>query len=66
MSQTLDIYEALKSGRKLTPLEAWRDFGTLRLGARIFELRREGVPINMERVTVRTRTGKASVARYSL
>jgi len=38
-SQKKEIFAHLKSGKTLTPLEALRLFGCLRLGARIFELR---------------------------
>ena len=41
MSQTTDILEALRRG-PLTPIEALRDFGCLRLAARVQELRQSG------------------------
>jgi len=37
--------QALKSGRKITPLEALAEFGCFRLGARIWDLRQLGFPI---------------------
>lgn len=39
------ILAALKSGQAVTPLDALRDFGCLRLAARICDLRRDGHPI---------------------
>jgi len=36
------ILHYLKCGRKLTPLAALRLFGTMRLAARVWELRRDG------------------------
>lgn len=42
------ILEWLQSGRTLTPLEAWREFGCYRLSARILELREAGHKIRSE------------------
>ena len=47
----------------LTPLDALDRFGCFRLGARIYDLRRMGVPIASERVET---PGGATVARYRL
>ena len=66
MSQKADISAALKRGTRITPLQALYWWGTLRLGARIFDLRQKGLPIRTEKIWVRTRDGKARVARYSL
>lgn len=52
----------LCTGRPLTPLMALRRFGCMRLGARIWELKREGHRIEAERV----RRGGAVVAQYRL
>lgn len=62
MSQTDAILNALKKGKKLTPLTALREFGTLRLGARILDLRQAGYDIKTRMV----RKGRARVAEYSL
>lgn len=63
-SQRAAIRERLLGGRGLTQLEALGEFGCLRLGARIWELRhREGMRIESERVTLPS--GKR-VARYRL
>lgn len=51
----------------ITPLEAQRFYGCMRLGARIWDLRRDGYDIVSELVEVPTRNGgKAVVARYRL
>lgn len=42
MSQKAEILDFLKTKRSLTPLEALRKFGCMRLGARIWELKRDG------------------------
>jgi hypothetical protein len=39
------ILAALQSGRKLSPMEALREFGCFRLGARIWDLKQAGHPI---------------------
>ncbi len=66
MTQTDAIVAALRSGRRLTPIEALNDFGCFRLAARISDakaLLREGEEIVSE--TVRVSGGK-SVASYHL
>lgn len=47
-TQCAQIKAALEAGRRLTPLAALKEFGCLRLGARIWDLKREGVPIERE------------------
>ncbi len=61
-TQTKQILDYLKSGKSLTPLESLKLFGTLRLSARICELRNEGHPIVTKHV--HTKTHKY-VAQYS-
>ena len=63
MSQNEAVLSYLKAGNALTPLDALQRFGIMRLGARCYELKRQGHPIVSE--MVRTTTGKI-VARYSL
>ena len=50
------IKEWLESGRSITPIEALEMFGSFRLGAIIFTLREEGMPIKTEFVTNRYKT----------
>ena len=40
------ILAALERGRTVTPISALRDFGCFRLGARIYNLKREGHKIS--------------------
>ena len=63
MSQEKSILEYLQAGNKLTPLEAFKRFDTLRLGGRIYDLKQQGYDI--QRKMVKTRTGK-EVAEYWL
>ena len=57
------IKEYLQSGRSITPIEALEMFGSFRLGAIIFTLREEGMPIKTEFVTNRYKT---KFAKYTL
>lgn len=64
MSQTEDILRDLKRGVKITPLDALENYNCFRLGARIYDMRRQGIPVKAERITD-TKTGK-TYARYWL
>lgn len=61
------VLDALLAGRTFTSLEAWRELGTSRLAADVFELRRMGWPILAEEIGVEARDGRSPrVARYRL
>ena len=62
-NQTQQILAALQAGEKLTPMDALNRFGCMRLGARIWDLRQEGYPI--QSADYQTPSGK-HVAQYSL
>ena len=67
MNQRDRIMAHLESGNTLTRLESWQALGILECPARISELRREGVPIRTEMVSVYNRFGeKISIAKWSL
>lgn len=61
-SQTIQIKEHLLSGKSITPMDALNLFGCFRLGARIFDLKRDGLNIKTEMVE---RNGKR-FAEYRL
>ena len=61
-SQNDQILSYLKKGMSLTPLEALQFYGTMRLAARVYELKSKGWPIECERVQM----GEVIVGRYSL
>jgi len=61
-STTKKIKTWILKGKKITPLEALRKWGCMRLAARIAELRKEGMDI---RTTPITRNGK-TYAQYHL
>lgn len=63
MTQFERILRHLKAGRAITPAQAWRRYGCMRLSARIYDLKRAGHNIRTEPHTVRDGT---IVARYSL
>ena len=66
-SQKALILEYMEAHGSITPLEAERHIGCMRLGARIWDLRRDGYNIVSEMVEVETRNGgRATVARYRL
>lgn len=64
LTQADMILSDLRKGVKLTPIDALENYGCFRLGARIYDLKREGHPIKSERVTDRE-SGK-TYARYWL
>ena len=62
-TQNSKILRALKRGRRLTAIDALKQFGCFRLASRIYDLRCDGYSI--ETRTVETKTGK-HVTEYSL
>lgn len=63
MTQKERIRKYLDDFGSITPLEALRDLGIMRLGARIWEMIREGDAIIRETETVRNRYGQ--ITRYA-
>ena len=51
-SQRAKILDWMLDGNRITPLEALRRFGSMRLGARIHELRERGVQIEDRFITI--------------
>ena len=64
MSQADNILRDLRAGKKLTPLDSLDEHDCWRLGARIYDLRRQGHDIKTEHI-VNEVTGKR-YARYSM
>ena len=57
----------LKEFGSITPLDALRDLGIFRLGARIFDLRERGYMVTTEMVEVKNRWGEFTrIAKYRL
>lgn len=66
-SQKEQILAHIEKYGSITPLEAQRLYGCMRLGARIWDLRRDGYDIVSEIVEVETKNGgKARVAQYRM
>lgn len=63
-SQESAILQWLQNGNSITQLEALRRFQCLRLGARVFQLKKEGHDIQSEMIKVSG--GKKRVASYKL
>lgn len=63
MTQSDMIINALLAGETLTPLDALKRFGCFRLGARVYDLRRDGYSI--EKTLIDVGNGK-HVASYKL
>lgn len=64
-SQADKILSHLRTGLPLTPAEAYRRYGCLRLAARIFELRQAGYDVRDDLIPVDTQHGGvAHVAAY--
>ena len=61
-SQNFQIRKHLESGKTITPLEALRRYDCLSLGARICDLRQDGLPVKTEI----KRNGLKRFAEYSL
>ena len=57
MSQKEMVLKHLKEGKEITPLEALKEYGSLRLGAIIFELRQEGYNISTRLTNFKNRYG---------
>lgn len=60
------IEDYLDEWGSITPLEAMRDLGIMRLASRIAEMKKRGLNIKSEMVSVATRNGgRTHIARYS-
>ena len=67
MTQCERILRHLQDYGSITQAEAVTEYGCYRLGARIWDLRAQGGPINSETVTGKNRYGERMwFARYSL
>ena len=68
-SQNKRIKEYLLKGKSLTPLDALYQFGCFRLGARVYDLRKQGLKIKAEIIEVTSPSvynGVKRVCRYSI
>jgi len=67
MSDKSRVLDYLQANGSITPMEALREFGCYRLGARIWDLRHDGHSISTEMVEGWDRNGERErYARYRL
>ena len=67
MTQSEMILRYMHENGSITPLDAMREFGCMRLGARIYDLKQAGTRIITESQTEKNRYGKSvTFARYRL
>ena len=67
MTQTEKVLRHMKRFGSITPLEAMEEYGIMRLGAQIWDLKREGHLIQSEDVKGRNRFGEPTrYAKYRL
>ena len=67
MTQCERILQYIHENGSITPLDAMREFGCMRLGARIYDLKQAGTRIITESQTEMNRYGKlVTFARYRL
>lgn len=62
-TQRCQIIRHLRIYGSITDLEAFADYGIRRLGARIYDLKKDGYPIKTEMVTGQNRFGQQT--RYA-
>lgn len=66
-TQCAQIRAHLESGRSITPLEAQKLYRCMRLGARIYDLRKEGMNIERKMRSYKNEDGKrVAFAEYRL
>jgi hypothetical protein len=66
MTQKERVLWYLRRHDEITPAEADDELGIGRLAARVYDLRKEGYPIETEEKEVDTRFGTSTIAHYSL
>ena len=67
MTQQEKIKRHLETFGSITPMDAMMDYGIMRLGARIWDLKHGGMKIHTEIIKGQNRFGEAThFARYSI
>lgn len=67
MTQNERVLKYMRDFGSITQLEAMQDLGCMRLGARVYDLKRDGYAIKKEMETSKNRYGEdTSYARYRL
>lgn len=66
-NQREKILQYIEENGSITPLDALREFGCMRLASRVSELKRDGFPISVKMETSKNRNGETvRYARYTL
>lgn len=67
MTQTERVLEHIRERGSITPLEALKEYGIMRLASRVCDLKRRGYEIERTIETAKNRNGEpVRYARYSL
>ena len=67
MSQATDVIEFIRDNGSITTKQAMEQLGCFRLASRINEMRKFGIPIEREMITVPAHNGRNTrVARYTI
>lgn len=67
MTQTEKVLDHIKEFGSITPLDALKEYGIMRLASRVSDLKRAGFPIVREMETSKNRNGEpVRYARYRM
>lgn len=67
MTQTDKILQHLEKYGSITPLEAMKEYGIMRLASRICDIKRAGISVQREIETAKNRDGEpVRYARYTI
>ena len=67
MSQITDVIEYIRDHGSITTRQAMTNLGIYRLASRINDMRKGGIPVEREMITVPAHNGKNTrVARYTI
>ena len=67
MTQREQVLKYIQDFGSITPLDALKDLGIFRLGARVFELREQGYNVETDMIEVPNRYGgKTRIAKYTM
>ena len=66
LTQVQKVIRYMERNGGITTMQAYTDLGITRLASRIHEIKRLGISIESQSVTVPTRDGKTTVTRYKI
>tara|TARA_R110000823_G_C15796019_1_gene486671 strand:- start:26 stop:244 length:219 start_codon:yes stop_codon:yes gene_type:complete len=67
LTQNERVINYLSQGNKITSLDAWKELGIMRLASRIYDIKRQGVAVQKEQITVKNRFGEScTVSQWSM